>query len=67
MVALNPQTGAILALASYPTFDPNRLATLERHASFVKIDKQLLRDPDQPLLNRAHQRDLPARAPRSRS
>ena len=51
-VAIDPSTGAILALASYPTFNPNRLTTLNG-PKFVKIDNALLRDPAQPLLNRA--------------
>jgi penicillin-binding protein A len=52
VVAINPTTGAILALASVPTFDPNQLTTLDG-AKFDKIDHQLLSDPAQPLLNRA--------------
>ena len=51
-VAIDPQTGAILALASYPTFDPNLLATLDG-TQFNKNDARLLHDPAQPLLNRA--------------
>jgi penicillin-binding protein A len=51
-VAINPSTGAILAMASTPTFNPNRLTTLDG-AKFVKIDNELLADPSQPLLNRA--------------
>jgi penicillin-binding protein A len=51
-VAIDPSTGAVLALASYPTFNPNRLTTLNG-PKFVKIDNALLRDPAQPLLNRA--------------
>jgi penicillin-binding protein A len=51
-VAIDPSTGAILALASYPTFDPNRLAVLNG-GQFNKIDKALLSDPHQPLINRA--------------
>ena len=51
-VAIDPSTGAILAMASYPTFNPNRLTTLDG-PKFVKIDNALLRDPAQPLLNRA--------------
>jgi penicillin-binding protein A len=52
VVALNPQTGAVLAMASYPTFDPNQLATLDGN-QLDKNDKRLLADPNQPLLNRA--------------
>jgi len=51
-VAINPSTGAILAMASVPTFNPNRLTTLNG-TKFVKIDNELLANPAQPLLNRA--------------
>lgn len=51
-VAINPSTGAILALASYPTFDPNRYATQDTN-QLAKIDKAYRDDPNQPLLNRA--------------
>ncbi len=45
-VALNPKTGEILALATYPSYDPNNI-----DENFPK-----LRDaPDSPLLNRATQ------------
>ncbi len=54
LVALNPSTGAILALASYPTFDPNALTSLDG-TKVDKVDTQLLHDPGQPLLNRAIQ------------
>ena len=52
VVALNPKTGAILAMASYPSFDPNLLA-IHDGAKLNQVDKQLLVDPAQPLLNRA--------------
>ncbi len=52
VVAINPQTGAILALASYPTFDPNLLATLDGN-KLNSNDKRLLRDPAHPLVNNA--------------
>ncbi len=51
-VAIDPRTGAILALASYPSFDPNVLATLNG-VKFNKVDKRLVGDKAQPLLNRA--------------
>jgi len=52
VVALDPSTGAILAMASYPSFNPNRLATLNGTA-LNQADHELLTDPSQPLLNRA--------------
>src|SRR5215472_12243499 len=52
LVAIQPSTGAILALASYPTFDPNLLATQDG-TKLNQIDQQLLTDKTQPLLNRA--------------
>ena len=52
VVALNPKTGAILAMASYPSFDPSQLATHDG-TLLNKVDKQLLADKAQPLLNRA--------------
>jgi peptidoglycan glycosyltransferase len=52
VVALNPQTGAVLAMASYPSFDPNQLATLNG-TELKKNDDRLLTNPNQPLLNRA--------------
>ena len=52
VVALDPRTGAILALASYPTFDPNVLA-IHDGAKLNKVDNQLLKDKTGPLLNRA--------------
>jgi peptidoglycan glycosyltransferase len=57
-VALNPKTGAILAMASYPSFDPNVLA-IHDGAKLNKIDNQLLRDKTQPLVNRALQGTFP--------
>jgi peptidoglycan glycosyltransferase len=58
VVALNPKTGAILALASYPSFDPNVLAVHDG-TKLNQVDKQLLADPAQPLLNRALQGAYP--------
>jgi peptidoglycan glycosyltransferase len=52
VVALNPKTGAILAMASYPSFDPNVLAVHDG-AKLNRADKKLLADKAQPLLNRA--------------
>jgi peptidoglycan glycosyltransferase len=52
VVALNPQTGAILAMASYPSFDPNQLAVLDG-TKLNQNDEALQKDSNQPLLNRA--------------
>jgi peptidoglycan glycosyltransferase len=58
VVALNPKTGAILALATYPSFDPNVLAVHDGK-QLIKNDNQLLADKTQPLLNRALQGTYP--------
>jgi penicillin-binding protein A len=58
LVAIEPSTGAILALASYPTFNPNELTSLNGNV-VDRNDKRLLADPSQPLLNRATQVTLP--------
>ena len=57
-VALNPKTGAILAMASYPSFDPNVLA-IHDGTQLNKNDNQLLADQAQPLVNRALQGTYP--------
>jgi penicillin-binding protein A len=58
VVALDPSTGAILAMASYPSYNPNLLTTLDG-IELNKVDKQLLTDPSQPLLNRAINQTYP--------
>jgi penicillin-binding protein 2 len=47
-VALDPETGEVLAIASYPTFRPETFAGGREKA----VDR-LLKDPRRPLLNRA--------------
>ena len=59
VVAIDPQTGAILALASYPTFNPNLLATLNS-AKFAKNDKRLLQGPGAAAAEPGDQRHVPA-------
>src|SRR5579862_1814939 len=51
VVALNPQTGAILAMASYPSYDPNVLAT-HNGQQLNSADQALLNQAGNPLLNR---------------
>ncbi len=58
VVALNPKTGAILAMASYPSFDPNVLAVHDG-TQLIKNDNQLLTDKSEPLVNRALQGTYP--------
>jgi len=49
IVALEPQTGEILALISAPNYDPNQLVGRQRSKNYLK----LLRDSLNPLFNRA--------------
>ena len=57
-VAIDPRTGAILALASYPTFNPNKYATFSS-AQLRQIDNHYRFEPSQPLLNRAINQTFP--------
>lgn len=52
VVAMNYATGEILALASTPTYDPNRLSTVDL-AGEREAWSELLNAPDEPLKNRA--------------
>ncbi|WP_329337021.1 penicillin-binding protein 2 [Streptomyces sp. NBC_00663] len=53
VVALEPSTGKILALASYPSYDPGTIAGGgdSDAAAWKKLDKK--NNPDDPMLNRA--------------
>ncbi|EGD45080.1 penicillin binding protein transpeptidase domain protein [Nocardioidaceae bacterium Broad-1] len=57
-VALDPKTGRILAMASTPTYNPDRLATHDFSAA-GKSYNQFSKDDDEPLLNRSIQTALP--------
>jgi penicillin-binding protein A len=52
VVALDPKTGAILAMVSKPTYDPNTLAGHDS-SQVISTYNQLLNDPSDPLINRA--------------
>ena len=59
-VALDPQTGAILALASYPSYDPSSVAgnsTTVDSKAWTKLQKK--NDPSDPMLNRALRETYP--------
>lgn len=58
VVAIDPKTGAILALVSSPSFDPNELSNHDA-ASIQKTYEELSADKDQPLLNRPLAMTLP--------
>lgn len=52
VVALDPETGAVLAMVSMPSYDPNQLVVHDydaAQAAFQRLDA----DPAKPLLNRA--------------
>ena len=57
VVAIDPQTGEILALWSFPTYDPNPLASHGNDASAVK--EMLDADPNKPLLARSYRETFP--------
>ncbi|HEY7839007.1 MAG TPA: penicillin-binding protein 2 [Terriglobales bacterium] len=54
VVALDPRTGAVLALVSHPTFDPNLIAQGLSSAQW----QQWSNDPEHPLLDKAIQAQL---------
>jgi peptidoglycan glycosyltransferase len=58
VVAVEPSTGKILAMASTPNYDPNELATHDFDA-VADAARKLEKDPGQPLLNRTIQTTLP--------
>lgn len=51
VTAIDPKTGAILAMVQSPTFDPNLLSSHDTRA-ITDYYEALEADPDQPLLNR---------------
>jgi peptidoglycan glycosyltransferase len=53
VVALDPRTGEIIALWTYPSFDPNRLADPDGSAANAAHD-ELQSDPADPLLAKAY-------------
>ncbi len=57
VVALDPQTGAVLATASTPSYDPSTIAATSKKDRQHYID--LLHDKDKPTLNRALRETYP--------
>jgi penicillin-binding protein 2 len=55
VVALDPRDGAILALASYPTYDPSLFVPAVSADEWATLDS----DPQRPLVNRALQSAYP--------
>ena len=52
VVALDPRTGAVLALVSSPTYDPDPLSATDVGVA-TRAKERLDADPEEPLLNRA--------------
>ena len=55
VIAINPQTGEVLALVSYPNYENNRLESVIPAYYY----EQLSNDPQKPLLNQAISSELP--------
>jgi penicillin-binding protein 2 len=55
VIAMNPKTGEILAMVSYPTYENNRMARIIPSYYY----DQLSQDPRHPLLNNAIQSEYP--------
>jgi penicillin-binding protein 2 len=55
VIAMNPKTGEILAMVSYPTFENNRMARFIPGYYY----NQLIQDPRHPLVNSAVSAELP--------
>jgi penicillin-binding protein 2 len=55
IVAMDPHTGEILAMASRPTFDPNEFAVRLSQAYW----KSIMDNPNHPMMNKAIQAQLP--------
>ncbi|TDC82933.1 penicillin-binding protein 2 [Micromonospora sp. KC606] len=57
-IAIDPRTGAVQALVSMPSFDPNPLASHDTEAASAAYNK-LEANPERPLTNRALAETLP--------
>ncbi|MFU8875340.1 peptidoglycan D,D-transpeptidase FtsI family protein [Micromonospora sp. SL4-19] len=57
-IAIDPRTGAVQALVSMPSFDPNPLVSHDTGAAAAAFNK-LEKDPERPLANRALSETLP--------
>ncbi len=55
IIALNPKTGEVLAMVSYPTYENNRMARIIPSYYY----QQLVQDPRKPLLNHAISSEYP--------
>ncbi|MDK1029972.1 MAG: penicillin-binding protein 2 [Anaerolineae bacterium] len=55
IIAMNPKTGEVLAMVTYPTYENNRMARFIPATYF----NQLSQDPRRPLLNNAIQAEYP--------
>lgn len=58
VIALDPTTGAVLAMVSGPTYDPNQLAS-HNFDSYQAAYNRLVKDAGNPLLNKAVRESYP--------